>query len=212
VRRGIRHDEVIHLLPSERLFPRAGCVSQDAFLLKNLSKKMKGMIMKKSILIISEIALICLLAGCSSTPVALAPVGPSPIYSLPTAGKGQLEVFSALSGRVEGDNPTWYQHSDYYVCNTRGRRLEHVDNAIGEYSEAPRIVTLPPGKYIVKARAKGILLAEVPVIIEPGQITKVHLDGNWQPQATARKTELVKAPAGYPVGWRAGSAHRINMN
>jgi hypothetical protein len=112
-----------------------------------------------------------------------------------------LEVFSALSGRREGSNPTWYQHSDYYICNSQGKRLEHVDNANGYYAQSPRVISLPPGKYLVKARAKDTLRIDVPVVIKPGEITRVHLDGDWQPLSATPGTKLVEAPAGYPVGW-----------
>jgi len=56
--------------------------------------------------------LVSLLVGCASTPVALAPVGSDPAGIENTAAKGGLLVFSSLVGRSEGDNPTWYQHSD----------------------------------------------------------------------------------------------------
>lgn len=157
--------------------------------------------MKKSILVLAAVGGVLLLTGCSSTPVAFAPVGPNPAVVGTSGGSGQLEVFSALSGRSEGNNPTWYQHSDYYICNDQGQRLDHVDNAVGYYARAPRIVTLPPGKYFVKAHAKGALWTTVPVVIASGEITKVHLDGQWQPPAS--NAELVREPAGYPVGWRA---------
>jgi hypothetical protein len=157
--------------------------------------------MKKNILIIMGAAMTILITGCSTAPVTLAPVGPNPAALQTTAADGQLQVFSALSGRVEGDNPTWYQHSDYYLCDADGRIMKHVDNAIGYYAQDPRLIALPPGKYMVKARAKGVMRAEVPVVIKSGEITRVHLDGKWQPLAQIPKTEVLKAPAGYPVGW-----------
>jgi hypothetical protein len=158
--------------------------------------------MKKNILLILGAAVASLLTGCSSAPVALAPVGPNPAGIQTTTADGQLEVFSALSGRGEGNDPTWYQHSDYYICDRHGKRLKHVDNAPGYYAQSPRIVTLLPGKYMVMARAKGILWTKVPVVIKSGEITRVHLDGNWQPSSDTPKTEVVSAPQGYPIGWR----------
>ncbi len=202
VRRGIRHDEVtvVNLLPSERWFPLAGvgCKAPPAEPLP----KVKGMDMKKNILIMMGTAMAFLVTGCSTTPIVLAPVGPNPAGFQTTATNGQLEVFSALSERIEGDNPTWFQHSDYYLCDSHGRRRKHMDNNTGYYSENPRLITLPPDKYIVEARAKDVLRAKVPVVIKPGEITRVHLDGNWQPPAETPKTEAVEAPGGYPVGWR----------
>ena len=202
VRRGIRHEEltVVNLLPSERWFPLAGvgCKAAPAEPLP----KMKGMDMKKNILIMMGTAVAFLVTGCSMTPMVLAPVGPNPAGFQTTTGTGQLEVFSALSERSEGDNPTWYQHSDYYLCDSYGHRLGHVENAPGYYAQSPRLVILPPGKYMVEARAKGMFRVEVPVVIKPGEMTKVHLDGNWRPLAETPKIEIVKAPSGYPVGWR----------
>jgi hypothetical protein len=167
--------------------------------------------MKANVLIIWGAAVVLLFAGCSTVPVAMAPVGPNPAQ-LPTASNsGQLEVFSALSGRMEGNNPTWYQHTDYYVCNSRGKELRRVDNSIGHYTQRPRIVTLPPGNYIIEARAKDVLSVEVPVLVKSGEITRVHLDGQWQPISGASKTELVFTPGGYPVGWSAGSGNQKHI-
>jgi hypothetical protein len=196
---GILHDEVtlVNLLPSERQFSHAGSARPKPL------PKMKGMNMKKNNLIIMGAAITVLITGCSTTPVTLAPVGPNPAGIQTTAAEGRLEVFSALSGHSEGNNPAWYQDSDYYLCDAHGRRLKQVDNNTGYYSETPRLINLPAGKYIVEARAKGVLRAKVPVVIKPGEITRVHLDGNWQPLAQTPETEVVKAPAGYPVGWRA---------
>jgi hypothetical protein len=53
----------------------------------------------------------------------------------------------------------------------------------------------------VEARSTFALSTRVLVVIKPNEITRVHLDGNWQPDAPAVK--LVMAPGGHPVGWRA---------
>jgi hypothetical protein len=168
--------------------------------------------MKKNILILWGAVVVSLFTGCSSAPVVLAPIGPNPAALQSNGGTGQLEVFSALSGRTEGSNPTWERHTDYYVCNPQGKRLEHVDNSNGKYSQSPRIIDLPPGQYLVEARAKGILHTRVPVMIKSGALTQVHLDGSWQPVADATPTELVFAPNSYPVGWSANSQNTNVMN
>jgi len=142
----------------------------------------------------------------SSAAVVPAMVGPNPFSPQNSSASGQLEVFSALEGRSEGNNPSWHQHADYYLCDQQGRHLRHVDNTVGYYAQAPRVITLPPGKYLVKAPAKDALWLEVPVVIESGRITKVHLDGDWKLPADTSETKFVDAPAGYPVGWRAGDA------
>jgi hypothetical protein len=156
----------------------------------------------KTFSVVIGLAIFSMLLGCSTAPVVLSPVGPNPYGEERKPGNGQLEVFSAMVGRVEGNNPTWYQHTGYYLCDLAGKDLKHVDNTVGRYAESPRVISLPPGRYLVKAHAQGYLWAEVPVVIESGRITKVHLDGHWRPSPETQKTEIVSTAAGEAVGWR----------
>jgi hypothetical protein len=158
----------------------------------------------KTIPIILGSALASLLLGCSSPSVVLAPVGPSPAAPGNTSGDGQLEVFSAVRGHTEGNNPTWYQHTDYYIYNEQNQSVKRVDNKVGHYDRAPRMIELPAGNYNVKARAKDYLWVKVPVVVEAGKTTEVHLDDAWTPSPESKPTDLVNVPAGYPVGWRTG--------
>ncbi|MGA2659257.1 MAG: hypothetical protein ABSH34_17275 [Verrucomicrobiota bacterium] len=158
------------------------------------------------------LGVIPMLASCASPPVALAPVGPGPLADRsPGIGTGRLQVFSSLAEQNDDQNqggsgasPIWYQDTDYNIYDASGKLVEHVDNTVGHYSTSPRLVSLPPGKYTVRARDKEWLSVNVPVVIERGRTTKVHLDDNWQPPPNTPKTEVVSAPDGNPVGWRAG--------
>ena len=148
------------------------------------------------------------LAGCSSTPVSLAPVGPNPTGAESDATTGRLEVYSALQECHDGNeydtNPVWYQHTDYVVCNLNGKRIRHVSNSVGHYAQRPCAIALAPGKYLVKAEAKDYMSVVVPVVIRPGRTTRVHLDDAWNPGALTPESELVSAPTGHPVGWSVG--------
>jgi hypothetical protein len=168
--------------------------------------------MKPGIIIILGAAVTALLLDHATAAVILAPVGPNPSGLRNPATTGQLEVFSALKWRTEGNNPPWHQHTGYYLYNEQGRELRRVDNTVGYYAQAPRIISLPAGRYLVKARAKSIFWLKVPVVIQPGAVTKVHLDGNWKPLANTSATEVVSAPAGYPVGWRSNLASATGTN
>lgn len=151
---------------------------------------------------ICAVALIWLVVGCSSTPLVLAPVGPNPVGLSDPTPNGQLEVFSALNGHSEGNNPAWFQHADYAIYSVQGRCLKHVGNTVGYYSLRPRIISLPAGNYVVRAQAKDYQFVEVPIVIDPGRITKVHLDDAWRP-GDIGGSALVDLPTGYPVGWAA---------
>ena len=155
------------------------------------------------------LGIIPLLASCASHPVTLAPVGPNPTAGRTSAiGTGSLQVFSSLAEESDDQNqgstdPAWYQHTDYRVYDTRGRLAAYVDNATGHYSKSPRLVSLPPGNYTVRAQASEGRLVYIPVRIVRDRTTKVHLDENWRLPPGTPKTEIVTAPGGYPVGWRA---------
>jgi hypothetical protein len=160
----------------------------------------------KTIWFLPVAVMVSLLVGCSTTPVAVAPVGPNPAGIQSTASnKGGLEVFSQMRGHSEGDNPMWFQHTDYAIYSPDGKLLKRVNNKVGYYAQAPRLVVLPAGQYIVKAQSKDYLRVQVPVTIQPGRTTRVHLDDNWNLPAGAAKDELVSMPDGHAVGWRSGS-------
>ena len=166
----------------------------------------------KSMYLCLSAGLISMQAGCASTPVALTAVGPNPSVPASQVSNGRLQVFSSLVGRSEGDNPAWYQHTGYEVYNVNGELVKHVDNTVGRYAEAPRQVTLTAGRYLVKAQAKDYFWVNVPVLIERGQTTRVHLDDHWQIPADVPKMELVSLPNGNPVGWRAGARGASGMD
>jgi hypothetical protein len=156
------------------------------------------------------LGVIPLLASCASPPIALAPVGPGPFAGRSSSiGTGRLQVFSSLAEECDDQNqggsgasPIWYQHTDYNVYDAGGKLVKHVHNTVGHYSTSPRLISLRPGNYTVRARDKEWLSVNVPVVIERGRTTKIHLDENWEPPAGTRKTEIVSAPDGNPVGWR----------
>ena len=156
------------------------------------------------------LVVIPLLASCAQ-PITLAPVGPNPFAGRAShMGTGYLQVFSRMSLQNDdqnqgggGGDPSWYQHTDYNLYDAKEKLVKHVGNTVGHYSTSPRLVSLRPGSYILRAEAKEWLSVEVPVVIEANRTTKVHLDENWHPPAGTPKTELVTAPGGYPVGWSA---------
>ena len=144
-----------------------------------------------------------LVAGCRSPLVIQTPVGPEPSSSKTIGRNGHLLVFSAKEPRADGDDPIYYQHSDYWIYDSRGKRVKYVGNTTGHFDEAPRMVQLPPGPYTVKARAECYDLVVVPVEIKSGSTTVLHLDKDWNPTSSPQNTPLVKLPGGYAVGWSA---------
>lgn len=135
-------------------------------------------------------------------PITFAPAGGgSPTGPEIATPSGQLQVYSALRGRREGDNPTWKQHSDYYVYNENGRRLEHVKNTVSYYQQRPRAISLPAGSYVVKAQSQDYGWVKVPVAIEGGRTTTVYLDDSWQPTSYARNVQVIRAANGQTIGW-----------
>jgi hypothetical protein len=162
----------------------------------------------KSTRFISVAAMFLGLAGCVTSPVVLAPVGPNPNGRVNDGPIGALQVFSREDTQADDQNqagdgePFWRQHSEYNIYDLHGKRVKHVYNVTGHYSENPERIALPAGRYLVKAEAKDYFWVKVPVTIEHGRTTRVHLDDNWKPTADAPRREMVTMPNGNPVGWR----------
>jgi hypothetical protein len=171
----------------------------------------------KKLFVLLGAGMVSLLMGCSSAPVALAPVGPNPLGSESTVDEGQLQVFSGLAERSDNRNqasedPVWYQHTDYRIYDLHGKLVKRVNNTIGHYEQTPRPVALPAGRYVVKAEASDYSMVQVPVTIKRGRITRIHLDDNWKVPADAPRNELVRMPNGKPAGWRAETTNQTAIN
>lgn len=165
------------------------------------------------------------LAGCSATPDLFVhrTVGPAPGEPAGTDGQGRLRVYSArcpsaLDVSVEtffapadaGLNDLLYlpAHRNYFVQTAGGAPCRYVENATDARDATPTDVALPAGRYLVSAPAEwGSGHAgpvTVPVAIEAGRTTIVHLETGWHPAGgDAPGTDLVRGSDGRVVGWSA---------
>jgi hypothetical protein len=114
-----------------------------------------------------------------------------------------LKVYSATDSHNDGD-VVYFPHSDYGIHGADGQLIKKVRNAISNRDEQPTTVRLPTGRYKVVAEADYYGHVEVPVVIEGGRLTEVHLDGRWKaPNVSVADAKLVRFPSGRVVGWRA---------
>lgn len=157
--------------------------------------------------VLSAAVIVAMLSGCSTPIVLNVPVGPDPSVATIAGPNGVLQVFSEKEEENDvGYEFPYHQRTDYYIYDSNGKKRERVnDNNIGHFESTPRGIRLPAGTYTVKALA-AVGLGEwvtVPVVIEAGRTTGVHLNGSWRPPADTPKSQLVQSPAGFPMGWRA---------
>jgi len=171
--------------------------------------------------------LVC--AGCASAGQAtrLEPVGPDPalIAPHPKTGNGFLQVYSArervpIDVNAEeyfkngdyGRNDALYHpaHTGYVIYGSDGHRMQTVSNGTDMNRADLATVELSPGVYQVQAKAEdgdATLTVMVPVVIEPGLTTVVHLDGKWRPACFPKPDErVVYLPNGQAVGWHSPAA------
>lgn len=97
------------------------------------------------------------------------------------------------------------RRSDYEIRSNEGQVLRRVSNRVGFFGSDPATVELAPGRYVVIARASGRRgQVVIPVVIETGKSTFVHLDGS-EPAGVKRATaaQVVTFADGKVVGWRA---------
>ena len=166
----------------------------------------------KALLMLNIVAADILLAGCASdnrNKVALDTVGPAPAQT-PAIGpstNGNLAVYSAYRRTPDFDTRDPYrpEYSDYRIYNVDGKFLRNIHNDSGTFLQDPASVPLVPGKYRIVARANGFGFITVPILIEAGQSTVLHLEGG-DPGVDASgfsQTNAVRLPDGQIVGWRS---------
>lgn len=163
--------------------------------------------MKTSVIFSTGAAVIPLLFGCASQPVAVSPVGPVPAgHGASFAeGSGYLQVFSDTEAHVIGDGPAYYPHTAYSIYDQSGKRVKYVPNHIGNMDETPTPVSITAGSYKVVAESSSYGRVTVPVIIQPGKTTSLHLDRGWRPAPSLDSNSIVRFPDGEAVGWNGSS-------
>jgi hypothetical protein len=136
----------------------------------------------------------------------LATAGPDPASRAGSDSKGYLQVFSATETDAAELVTTDYHgyfhpHTGYDIKDESGKSVEFVANHMSIMDESPDQVGLPPGNYNILARSECCGLVSVPVLIQSGKTTVLHLDRNaWQPSNSSSKP-LVYLPDGKSVGW-----------
>ena len=151
---------------------------------------------------------VALAAGCVSQHrgLVLDPIGPPTSQSAGAGSNGTLVVFSASAPHADfNDLPYLRHYTDYKITYRDGKPVQTVHNDSAALPEGPRRVQLPVGAYSVVARANGYGVVTVPVIIRPGQVTTVHLEGSssWQSRSLLSQSNPVRLPDGEIAGWRA---------
>jgi hypothetical protein len=164
--------------------------------------------LSKQLLRGTALAVVILLSGCatpSPNTVVLSPVGPVSSARTGPFGEqtGSLRVFSATEHRVEG-GIDYYPHTPYLIYSPEGKRVRGVQHHIGSADQRPMTVPLPPGRYVVYARAEGHGRVTVPVFIVASRMTLVYLEGKGLPEAEELPAaEVVRLPDGRAAGRRA---------
>ena len=128
----------------------------------------------KTVAILCNLAL--LTTGAIAEPTLLNAVGPDTQTLQAADYVGTLVVFSATEARADGKDAYYYPHTSYEVYRN-GQPFRHVDNGRTLEIETPSRVTLPQGNYTVVAESENDGMVKVPVRIETGRTTVVHLEG-----------------------------------
>jgi hypothetical protein len=89
--------------------------------------------------------------------------------------KGYLTVLSATD-RAEDGGLEYYAHSSYVIYTVDGNLFKHVENHMAATDEAPEMVSLPVGWYVVDARSERYGYIRRLVRIDKGQQTILNLE------------------------------------
>jgi hypothetical protein len=173
---------------------------------KNQNNIMKSINTTVASLATLAITSILLISGCATNQpqLVLAPVGPPPGMSSSGNSQGSLVVFSAFdSTGIHGMDRQ--AHTSYKILSEDGKLLQKVRNDPGNLIGGPTSVQLAAGSYRVVAHANGYGLVTVPVVVQGGKETIIHLEGggSWPNREEMIQANAVRLPDGRVVGWRA---------
>src|ERR1700744_5730528 len=133
--------------------------------------------------LVGLIALTGIGTGCAGLPPMLVRETIAPTRQQPglPEGTGELLVYSATR-LTESDYSEYPVHTAYYLYSSSDAAGRRVSNRSGLFGKDPIRLSLPPGKYRVKALGAGTGFVLVPVIVESRRTTIVDLDGTAVPQ------------------------------
>lgn len=167
----------------------------------------------KTNIILAAAGAAMLLSGCATSNhgLVLDSVGPDPSAAANTGGStGTLLVYSAYEANADFNSRDSHRRefSDYRILNTDGQLRQWVHNNSGTILQRPQPVELPTGAYRVEAQANGYGMVTVPVTVEAGHETIVHLEGGvrWSGQFGKDQATAVRLPDGEVVGWKSATA------
>ncbi len=86
--------------------------------------------------------------------------------------EGSLRVTTPTDNPTVSDGPAYYVHSGYTVYRADGKLAAWVPNHFSATDEQVQTVTLPAGKYLVRADATG---ESVRTVISPARIATLDL-------------------------------------
>jgi hypothetical protein len=158
---------------------------------------------------ILSVAMAVLVASCASAPPTIVHDTVGPGFAIANQEhNGFLMVYSATEWTNYDDGPGLLSYTNYQIEAAVGTLFQEVSN--GDYE--PTRVTLPKGTYTVVAWSDTSGEVSVPVAIEAGRITVVHLEmeKDWkEASAVIRSSDLVRLPNGQPIGFRARHAELL---
>jgi len=150
-----------------------------------------------------------LLASCVSAPPTIVheTVGPGPTV-VNEEHNGFLKVYSATEWMADDDGPSLLKYTNYQIEASDGTLFKEVPND----DQDPTRVILPKNTYTVVAQSDTSGTVSVPVAIETGKTTVLHLERekDWKEAAAGtRSGDLVRLPNGQPIGFRARHAELL---
>ena len=155
---------------------------------------------------ILSVATAVLVASCASAPPTIVheTIGPGPTI-VNEEHNGFLKVYSATESMADDDGFSLLRYTNYQIDAADGTLFKEVPND----DQEPTRVILPKGTYTVMAQSDTSGMVSVPVAIETGKTTVLHLERekDWKDVAAGiRSADLVRLPNGQPIGFRAPHA------
>jgi hypothetical protein len=147
----------------------------------------------------AAVLLVSLLVSCASNHSSQRVAEAAREEARPT---GYLQVFTATETRPDGDSTFAYPHTGYTLYDQNGKMVKYIRNHVGRMDGVPTMISVPAGRYRIKAETEGYGDVTFPIEIKPGRVDVVHLErGSEHAHAHHGESEPVRLPDGQVVGW-----------
>ncbi|EEF61575.1 hypothetical protein [Pedosphaera parvula] len=156
--------------------------------------------MKKITQCVSLLMVSFLVSCASNQPESAAKQSTEELRTNPRSA-GYLRVYSTTQTRILGWATYYYPHTGYTIMDPNGTFVKYVPNHVGTMDNAPSIVPIPAGHYLLRAESDWYGRATFPIEVKQGKKLVIHLERDGNQPKNNDDPRIIRLQDGRMIGW-----------